>query len=370
MTRTFKYRIYPTAKQTRALQSSLDACRWVYNKTLEIKKKAWEDLKVSISFYDTNRFLTIWKKENDFLSKSNNQCLQDAQGRVDLAFKAFFRRCKSGDNPGYPRFKSFDRYDSFTYSHGGFTFIGNKLCLSKIGVVKTKLHRKLTGKVKRLTVRKESTGKWFACFVCEVDSNPLPKVEPTVGIDVGLTSFATFSDGAKIDNPRFFKEGQSKLAKAQRRLSKADKGTDKRKKLKKVVAHIHEKIRNKRNDFAHKLSRDIVNTNQIIAFEKLEVKNMMENHTECFGNKLNKSIADVAWNQFMNFTAYKAEDAGRTVIFVNPRNTSQMCSQCGEIVKKDLSVRVHICDCGFTLDRDHNAALNILALGMQSLTSV
>ncbi|MFH1648664.1 MAG: transposase [Patescibacteria group bacterium] len=370
MIRTFKYRIYPTTKQTRALQASLNACRWVYNKTLETKKKAWEDLKISISFYDTNNLLPTWKKENNALKNVYSQCLQDTQGRLDLAFKAFFCRIKAGEKPGYPRFKSFDRYDSFTYPQSGFKLVENKLKLSKIGSIKIKIHRELIKEIKRLTIRKDSMGKWFACFACEVQSNLLPKVESTIGIDVGLTSFATFSDGTKIENPRFFREDQSKLAKAQRRLSKADKGTEKRKKLKKVVSHIHEKIRNKRSDFAHKLSRDIVNTNQIIAFEKLEVKNMMENHTECFGNKLNKSIADVAWNQFMNFTTYKAEDAGRTVIFVNPRNTSQMCSQCGEIVKKDLSVRVHVCDCGLTLDRDHNAALNILALGMQSLTSV
>jgi len=370
MTKTFKYRIYPTAKQIRALQASLNACRWVYNKTLEVRKKAWDDLHLPVSFYDTSKPLSIWKKENSFLNKAYSQCLQDSQGRLDLAFKAFFRRIKAGEKPGYPRFKSFDRYDSFTYPQSGFKIVDNRIKLSKIGSVRIKKDREPTGIIKTLTIKRESTGKWFICFSCRVESCPLPKIESTIGIDVGLTSFATFSDGTKIENPRFFRENQSKLAKAQRRLSKADKGTDKRKKLKKVVSHVHEKIRNRRSDFAHKLSRDIVNTNQVIAFEKLDVKSMVKNHTECFGNKLNKSISDVAWNQFMNFTAYKAEDAGRTVIFVNPRNTSQMCSQCGEIVKKDLSTRVHVCDCGLTLDRDHNAALNILALGMQSLTSV
>jgi len=365
MTKTFKYRIYPTAKQTRALQASLDACRWVYNKTLETRKKAWEDLKVSISFYDTINLLPTWKKENDFLSKVHSQCLQETQVRVDLAFKAFFRRVKAGEKPGYPRFKSFDRYDSFTYPQSGFKLVENKLRLSKIGSIKIVKSRELEGTIKTLTIRKDSTGKWYACFCCEVDFKPLPKVDPAIGIDVGLTSFATFSDGTKIANPRFFKAGEEKLAKAQRRLSKADKGTERRKKLKKTVSHVHEKIRNRRTDFAHKLSRDIVNTNQVIAFEKLTINSMKENNHK----GIRKSIADVAWNQFMNFTTYKAEDAGRTVIFVNPRNTSQMCSQCGEIVKKDLSVRVHICDCGLILDRDHNAALNILALGMQSLAN-
>lgn len=366
MIRTFKYRIYPTDKQARFLQASLDACRWVYNKTLETRKKAWEDLKVSISFYDTVNLLTTWKKENTFLNKTYSQCLVDSQGRLDLAFKSFFRRVKAGEKPGYPRFKSFDRYDSFTYPQSGFIIVDNRLKLSKIGSITIKKDREIEGKVKTLSIKKESTGKWFACFSCEVESNPLPKVEPTIGIDVGLTSFATFSDGTKIENPRFFKTDEEKLVKAQRILSKANKGTDKRKKLKKVVAHIHEKIKNRRKDFAHKLSRNIVNTNQVIVFESLDIKNMQENNHK----GLRKSIADVAWNQFMNFTTYKAEEAGRTVVFVNPRNTSQMCSRCGQIVDKDLSTRVHICDCGLTLDRDHNAALNILALGMQSLTSV
>jgi len=239
--------------------------------------------------------------------------------------------------------------------------------VSKVGSVKIKKHRNIEGVIKTLTIRRISTGKWYACFSCEVEPQPLPQVEAVVGIDVGLSSFATLSNGEHIKNPRFFKSEGKALAKAQRKFSKQEKGTPQRKKVKKVVARIHERIANKRNDFAHKLSRTLVNSFQVIAFEKLNIKGMMNNHTKCFGHKLNKSISDVAWNQFMQFTAYKAADAGRTVAWVNPRNTSKMCSRCGQLVEKKLSDRVHSCSCGLVLDRDHNASINILALGLQGI---
>jgi len=195
----------------------------------------------------------------------------------------------------------------------------------------------------------------------------LPVVKQVVGIDVGLASFATLSTGEKIDNPRFFKTDAKKLAKTQRRLSKAAERSPDRKKQRKKMSCIHEKIANRRKDFAHKLSARLVKENQVIVFEKLDIKDMMSNHTNVFGNKLNKSIGDVAWNQFMEYTAYKAEEAGRTVVFVNPRNTSKRCSRCGQIVEKTLADRVHSCSCGLVLDRDENAAINILSLGLKTL---
>jgi len=348
------------------MQLSLDGCRWVYNKTLETRKKAWEEMQVGISLYDTIKLLPKWKEENKFLSNAYSQCLQETQSRVDFAFKSFFRRVKKGENPGYPRFRSYDRYDSFTYPQSGFSLINSKLKLSKIGSIKIKLDRPLKEKIKTLTVRKSATDKWCACFSCEVEIQPLPKVESVVGIDVGLESFATFSNGDKIDNPRFFKTDQKKLAKAQRKFSKEEKGNGKRKKLKKVISRIHEKITNRRKDFEHKESLKIVKGNQVIVFEKLDIKNMQENGIKY----LHKSIADVAWNQFIQFTSYKAEWAGRTVICVDPRNTSKRCSRCGIIVEKTLGDRIHSCSCGLVMDRDQNAAINILALGMQSLMQV
>ena len=365
--KTFKYRLYPTVKQKKSLQISLDACRWVYNKTLEVRKKTWEEEKKSLSLYDTNSLLVQWKKDKSDLANAFSQCLQNAQLKVDLAFKAFFRRVKVGENPGYPRFRGVDRYDSFTFPQSGFSLMDNRLKLSKVGSVKIRKHRNIEGIIKTLTIRRTATGKWYACFSCIIEANPLPKIDTVVGIDVGLESFATLSTGEKIPNPRFFKTNEKKLVKAQRKLSKAEKGTPERKKVKKVIAYIHERIINKRSDFAHKLSLNLTRRFQVIAFEKLNIKDMMGNHTKIFGHKLNKSIGDVAWSQFMQFTAYKAECAGRHVVFVNPRNTSKICSRCGRIVEKTLADRVHSCSCGLVLDRDKNAAINILALGMKSL---
>jgi len=366
MRKTYQFRLYPTTKQKKALQCSLDACRWVYNKTLETRKQAWEERQESVSRYDTSNLLTTWKKENPTLDHAHSQCLQNVTMRVDLAFRAFFRRVQAGEQPGYPRFRSADRYDSFTFPQSGFVLIDNRLKLSRAGSVRMKKHREIEGIIKTLTIRR-TAGKWYACFSCEVVPNILPVIGAVVGVDVGLTSFATLSTGEKIDNPRFFRTDETRLVKAQRRLSKAEKKTPERTKQRRKVSHIHEKIANRRKNFAHKLSRRLVNTNQVIVFEKLAVKDMMGNHNKVFGHKLNKSISDVAWNQFMQFTAYKAECAGRKVIFVNPRNTSKMCSRCGQLVEKTLADRIHYCSCGLVLDRDENAAINILGLGLKTL---
>jgi len=360
--KTFKYRLYPTKAQARLFQRTLDASRLVYNKTLEVRKTAWEERKESLNLYATNKLLTGWKKEQAFLSVAYSQVLQDAQERVDLALKAFFRRVKAGETPGYPRFRSASRYDSFTYPQFGFKLKDSRLSLSKIGDVKVVLHRPIEGKVKTLTVRRTATGDWYACFACEVEVEPLPAEPKAVGIDVGLNSFATLSSGEHVPNPRFFRKDEKALAKAQRKLSKAEKGTPERAKRRRVVAKIHKRITNRRADFAHKLSRRLANEFGTIAFEDLNVDGMLKNHC------LAKSIADAAWGQLVNYTTYKAEGAGRRVVKVNPRNTSKACSRCGALVEKDLSVRVHSCPhCGLTLDRDENAALNILRLGLQSV---
>lgn len=367
MRKTFKYRLYPTKKQKHFLQASLDACRWVYNETLVIRKKTYEKKKESLSLYDTNNLLIHWKKDNPELINAHSQCLQNAQLRVDLAFKAFFRRVKTGEKPGYPRFKAFDRYDSFTFPQSGFKLVENKLNISKTGNIKIKLHRSITGTIKTCTIRKQAD-KWYACFSVEYNPKPLKKNNKAVGVDVGLETFATFSTKEKIVNPRFFKTDEKVLAKAQRKLSKQTKGSPKRKRVKKVVIRIHERISNRRHNFIHQEARKVVNKFGIICVEKLKIKDMMNNHTKTFGHKLNKSIADVAWNQFAQQLFFKAEDAGRKVIAVEPRGTSQRCSQCGMIVKKDLSVRWHKCPvCNVHLHRDFNASLNILSLGLQTL---
>ena len=338
----------------------LDCCRWVYNKTLQVRRDAYANEGVSLSRYDTNNLLTDWKQEETWLRNGYSQCTRDAQTRVDLAFRAFFRRCKAGEKPGYPRFRSADRYDSFTYPQNKsvWKFIGTThLHLSKIGEVKIKLHRQITGVQKTLTIRRNTLGQWYATFSCIVESNLLPETDKVVGIDLGLTHFATFSDGSTVENPRFFKRDQQTLAKAQRRLSAAKKASTDRRKRKRVVQHIHTRITNRRNNFAHQESRKIVNQYQFIAFEKLQIQQMQDGNFR----SMNRSISDVAWSQFTQFCSHKAEEAGRKVIGVDCRYTSQTCPNCGTKKKKSLVERKHKCEkCGYTTHRDTAAAQVIL----------
>jgi putative transposase len=208
------------------------------------------------------------------------------------------------------------------------------------------------------------TGKWFACLSVEIKDAPLPpwKDGSVVGIDVGLASFATLSNGEKIANPRFFREEEKELARVQRKLSKAPKGTPERKAALKVVERVHERIANKRIDFANQVGHKLVDRFGVIVFEDLDIMNMLKNPN------LAKSISDVAWGMLVKATESKAAYAGSKVVLVDPKYTSQICSRCGLIVKKDLSERVHSCsECGLSMDRDLNAAINILRLGMQSL---
>lgn len=362
--KTFKYRLNPTKHQVWLLENTLDICRCVYNKTLETRKNAWETKKTHLSRYDTFNLLPKWKEGDSRLKDAHSSLLQNALARLDIAFNDFFNRIKKGEKPGHPRFKGFGRYDSFTFPHypdGGFKFIGGRLRLSKIGDINIVLHRPVRGTIKTLTIRRSSARKWHACFSCEVKENHLPKNDASVGIDLGLTSFATISNGKKIENPHFFKKEAKALAKAQRRLSKCEKGTLERRKYGKVVCKIHERIANKRKDFAHKLSRVFVNKYGKIFCEDLNIRKMME------GGFLAKSIGDASWRQFIQFMAYKAKEAGRTFGMVDPRNTSKMCSRCGELVEKKLSDRIHNCPhCSLSIDRDINAAINILRLGVQS----
>lgn len=362
MPKTFKYRIYPTKRQLRVLNQMLEECRWLYNQTLAMRKNAWEQEQRHVNWYESKKQIPILKQQRPFLKAVHSQVLQNVTERVDLAFKAFFRRCKAGEDPGYPRFKGYGRYDSMTYPQSGFKLAGEQLQLSKVGSVHVVLHRLIEGTIKTLTLRRSSTGKWFACFSVEVGTHALlPDTATAVGIDVGLKSFATLSTGEKIENPRFFHTEQKELAKVQRKLSKEEKGTPARVFRRKAVARVHERIRNKRNNFAHQESFKLVDRWGVVAFEQLNIKGMMQNGHHA------KSIGDAAWRQFVQHTVNKAEYAGRRVVMVDPRNTSKMCSRCGTLVEKKLSDRVHSCTCGLVMDRDHNAAINILRLGLQSL---
>jgi putative transposase len=362
MRKTMKYRVYPTTHQQHLLEETLDTCRQVYNQTLAHRKEAWEQRQDTLSLYETNAMLTQWKQERPVLASVHSQVLQNAQERVDLAYKAFFRRVKAGESPGFPRFRGPGRYDSFTFKQSGFALQDSLLRVSKIGALRLVLHRPIEGTVKTLTLRRVASGKWYACFSVEMEPTPLPATERAVGVDVGLTSFATLNTGQKIANPQCFRTDEKALAKAQRRLATAEKGTPARRKCRKVVAHIHERIANRRYDFCHQEARKLVNTHGVLAFEALQIPNMMQHHC------LAKSIADVAWGQFVRITTDKAACAGRRVAQVDPRYTSQDCSQCGHRVPKSLSQRVHQCPaCQLVMDRDQNAAINILRRGLASL---
>ena len=345
------------------MQKVLDECRWLYNHFLEQRKTAWEQRQGSFSLYGQINMLPGLKKERPSLNAVHSQVLQNVAVRIDLAFKAFFRRVKAGDKPGYPRFKGVGWYDSFTYPQTGYSLKANGVYLAKVGEVKTVIHRPTEGAFKMCCVKRTSTGKWFVSFTCEVEDELLPESTEVVGIDVGLASFATLSNGDAIPNPRFSRTDEKALAKAHRRMSKEGKGTPARRKRRKVVAHIHEHIANRRLDFGHQHSRRIVNQYGVIAVEDLNVKRMMHQHC------LAKSIADVAWNQFTACLAYKAANAGRKYVAVNPAYTSQDCSKCGHRQPMPLSEREFRCPCcGLVLNRDHNASLNILSLGLQALS--
>ena len=224
----FKYRLYPTKKQQTILNQTIEECRWLYNHFLEQRKTSWEQEEKSLNYHAQAVSIVKLKETKPELYDIHSQVLQNVAVRIDLAFKAFFRRIKSGEKTGYPRFKGQGRYDSFTFSQTGFGVINNGLKLSKIGTIKIKLHRQPGGKSKTCSIKKSSTGKWYATFSCEVENKPLVKNNKTVGIDVGLESFITFSNGNKIENPRFFRKEEKALAKVQRKLSKFEKGTIKR----------------------------------------------------------------------------------------------------------------------------------------------
>ncbi len=368
MLKTFRYRLYPTPAQATTMQHTLNECRWLYNHLLEQRKTVWDERGETLGYYDQNVTIPPLKAERPTLKDVHSQVLQDVAVRLDLVFKAFFRRVKAGEQPGYPRFRGRGQYDSFCYPQSGYKLDGQRVFLSKIGHVKTVIHRPIGGTVKTCCVRRTATGKWFATLSCAMEDAPLPAMDSAIGIDVGLASFATLSDGAEVANPRFFRRDEKALAKAQRRLAqeprpeKGQRATPARRRRRLVVARVHERIAHRRKDFAHQQSRRVVNAHDTIAVEDLSVNRMVHNHC------LAKSISDAAWSLFTSYLSYKAASAGRRFIAVNPAYTSQDCSRCGHRQKLTLADRVYRCPCcGLEMGRDHNAAINIMTLGLQSL---
>src|SRR5437870_343512 len=324
MRKMFQYRIYPTRKQVHKLDETLEECRWLYNHLLEMRKHAYAHTGKGLSCYEQQSTYPILKQERPTLERIHSQVLQNVAVRIDLAFKAFFRRCKADENPGFPRFRGRDRYDSFTFPQSGFSLThDDRVTLSKIGSVKMVYHRQILGKMKTCTIRRSSTGKWYVCFSCECEPERLPAVPSQVGIDVGLKTFATFSTGEEIANPRFFRKEEQALAKVQRKHSKLAKGSPQRRKHRKVVARVHERIKFRRDNFTHQESRQVVDRFGIICVEDLHVNRMV--HHPC----LSKSIGDASWSEFFRKLSCKAEEAGRSSVAVNPAYTSQTCSVCG-----------------------------------------
>ena len=374
--KAFKFRIYPTKKQIGKLEWTLRRCKELYNAALQERRDAYKLCGVSVSYYTQNKQLPEIKEIRQEYRDIHSQVLQDVLTRVDKAMDNFFRRVKNGEKAGYPRFKSADRYDSFAYTQSGFETIRGKLNLSKIGRVKIKLHREIEGTIKTCTIKRESD-QWSVVFTTEYERDPSPIYHPTTretGIDLGINSFAALSDGTFIENPRFYRNEEEKIQAAHRRIARRKKASHRRNRVKKELSRLYRKVRNKRKDFQHKQSRKLVNENAVVVFEDLQVDNMtkrpkpkqdengkyLPNGAAAKGG-LNKSILDAGWSAFVALCTSKAEEAGCTVVKVAPHDTSQVCSSCGCVVKKDLSVRWHSCPhCGCELDRDHNAAINIL----------
>lgn len=358
MRKAFKYRLYTTQAQNEALSFQLaEACR-LYNAALQERRDAWKLNRKSLTFYDQSYQLKEIRADGD-LNLANFSACQDVLLRVDRTFKAFFARVKRGVKAGFPRFKSHTRFDSITfpsYGNGCRLLDNGKLRLQGIGLVKVKLHRPIEGAIKTVTVKREC-GKWYVCFSVECDAQPLPAPLEKVGVDVGLSAFATLSDGTEIDNPHYYREAQKTLRKAQRKVARRKRGSKRRRKAVELLQRAHTHVKNQRADFHHKESRKLVNNYGVIAVEDLNVKGLAS-------GMLAKSITDAGWSSFINVLMYKAECAGRKLIKVDPRGTTQTCSGCGSHVPKTLSQRVHKCVCGLELSRDENAARNILALGL------
>lgn len=385
MRKAFKYRIYPTKETEQKLFWTLTRCRELYNAGLSERKDAYKYARKSTTYYDQQNDLPEIKAEiREEYCDIAAHVLQDVLRRLDKAFQNFFRRCKNGEKPGFPRFQGRNRYCSFTYPDGaGWKFDGEKLHLSKIGSAKVKLHRPIEGKIKTVTIKREGD-QWYVTFSCEVpEPEKLPVSYNDVGLDLGVSHLATLSNGEMVEHPRYYRKAQKVLEKRQQALSKKKRGSHRRDKARKLVAKAHRKIARQRKDFQHKAARKLVNRYQVIVFEDIQTAHLtrrpkpkqdengkyLPNGAAAKGG-LNTSILDAGWGTFVQLCSSKAEWAGRTLIKVSPRFTSQICSKCGTVRKKDLSERWHSCDCGAELDRDVNAAINILERGRRQLGAI
>ncbi|EHJ12469.1 MULTISPECIES: RNA-guided endonuclease InsQ/TnpB family protein [Crocosphaera] len=361
MLRAIKIRLYPNTEQKQSLEQSFGNCRWLWNYCLNLMNQTYIETGKGLSGYEVKKLIPQLKKQYEWLSLAYSACLQQVCLNLGVAFNNFFeRRAK------YPRFKSKHGRQSIQYPQNVKVF-DNYLKIPKIGDVKAVIHRPIEGKIKTVTISKNCCGQYFASILFD-DGKEKPEASTegkAVGIDVGLTHFAITSDASKFDNPRFLTKYEKNLKLKQQQLSRKQKGSNNRNNARKKVAKVHRKITNCREDFLHKLSRRIVDDNQVIVTENLNVKGMMKNHC------LAKAIGQVGWGMFMTMLKYKAEQDGKTYLEVDRFfPSSKTCHVClNQVGSLPLDVRKWTCNnCHTTHDRDVNAAINLREEGLRILT--
>ncbi len=359
MLKAFVYRLYPSRSQQRGLDRTLETCRRWYNRCLVERKDAYEQEGRTVGKYEQLRQVKTYKATNPYASPVHSHVLQTVVSDLEKAFQAFLRRVKAGEAPGYPRFKGTHRFKSFGFKEygNGFKVDGRRLKVSGIGRLAVRWHRQVPGTIKTLRLTRKA-GKWYAVFACEVIPEPMPSTGVDVGIDVGLTSLITTSEGEHVSHPAWYRRAQRRLRVAGRRVARRKKGGSNRRKAVTGLQREHERIANQRRDFLYKLSHRLLTRYDHLAVEDLRIRNLVQNRY------LSKSILDAGWGLFAAHLTSKAANAGREVVFVNPAYTSRTCANCGQIaLHLPLSQRVFRCACGHIADRDENAALNILRLG-------
>ena len=358
MLRTFQFRLKPNAAQAAALTCILADNAETYNAALQERRDAWKLARKSISYRDQQNELTELRRDPRFQWMACD-IQRDPLRRVDHAFKAFFRRIKAKEKPGFPRFRARARYDSFAFSLP--TCRERSIKVPNVADIRARGGRPVSGKPKVCTVKRDGA-RWTASVVCDIGEAPEKRVvSRAVGIDVGLTTLATLSDGTEIQNPRWTRKHEHRIAEAGRALARKQKRSNNRTRARLALRRAHQRAANARLNYIHHVSKWLVANYDLIAFEDLKIRNMVRNP------HLAKSIMDAAWGLLIWCISYKAESAGRWAVPVNPNGTSQMCSGCGRIVKKKLSERWHSCPCGAELGRDHNSGINIKQLALSAL---
>ncbi len=355
-----KFKLKPTPEQERVLDETLRLCRQLYNTALEQRITAYQRCGVTLRQYDQESELKGIRAEFPEYAAIHSHVLQDVLARLERTYQGFFRRIKAGQKAGFPRFQGCERYHSFTYKEygNGARLDNGFLVFSKIGRVAVRWSRPIEGTPKTVAISREADG-WYVIFSCaDVPAQPFPPTGRETGIDVGLKVFLITADGQVVENPRHYRRGEKRLQKAQRRVSRRKKGSRRRRKAVGHLQRAHQQVQRQRRDFHHKTALQLLRDYDTVYLEDLRVANMVRNPY------LAKSISDAGWAAFRTILEAKAACAGRRVIAVPPKDTSQDCSGCGKFVRKSLSVRTHVCpNCGLVLDRDENAAVNILRAG-------